>query len=145
MRPARAVCVPAGVVALALLPAEAARAELPPAPSFSLSVDRRIDATAAPATVSGTVTCTDAFLVVVNGRLTQGAGRSTATASFFFMGAAFRCDGTPERWTAGVTSTSGRLHGGRSAVSTVTQVCGIWACVERSDTHTVLLRGSGRP
>ena len=111
--------------------------EAPPPPTFDIIVNRRgafhQDGSA---TISGTVTCTNADFVELFVELSQQVGRRTI-AGFGFAG--LECDGTEQPWSVDVFADNGLFRGGRAAAVTIAFGCGFF-CNEVVVEQTVRLR-----
>jgi hypothetical protein len=111
--------------------------DAPPPPTFDVVVNPvgafHRDGSA---TISGTVTCTNADFVELFVELSQQVGRRTITG-FGFAG--LECDGTEQSWSADVFADNGLFRGGRAATVTVAFGCGFF-CTEVVVEQTVRLR-----
>jgi len=111
--------------------------EAPPPPTFDVIVNRtgafHQDGSA---TISGTVTCTNADFVELFVELSQQVGRRTING-FGFAG--LECDGTEQSWSADVFAENGLFRGGKAAAVTIAFGCGFF-CSEVVVEQTVRLR-----
>ena len=89
----------------------------PPPPTIALTVDPVGRATAAGATITGTVTCTNGTGPSINLQVSQVVGRfNTITGSGFLAPINVSCDGLSHPWTILVTPFAGRFAGGAATV-----------------------------
>ena len=63
-------------------------------------------------TVSGTLTCSQSATIRIEGTISQRAGRTIVTGTFFTT---FTCSGTTS-WSASTTGENGRFVGGKAQV-----------------------------
>ena len=109
-----------------------------PLPTLSVTVNRtgKVDKFGN-ATVSGTLTCTNASAVQIQTSLTQNVGR------FQIQGAGFSgldsCTGSAEPWSAVVAPSNGKFAGGKSANLTFAFGCGNFFCASNFASTTVKL------
>jgi hypothetical protein len=118
--------------------------DAPPPPKVDVSVDPTgyVNAKTGIATISGTVTCTDADFVATFTQLSQRIGvRATVFGSggLFLDGSA--CTGSAQKWTSEVIPQGGKFAGGKSASFTLSFACGRVQCTDGYSEQTVKLRG----
>lgn len=122
-------------------------ADTPPPPTLDVTVDPTgfVNAKTGVATITGTVTCTDADFVDVFTQLDQRIG-SRATLSGFgdFVTDGSLCTGTPQPWSSDVVPQGGHFAGGKSASFSFSIACGVVECAFGFDEQTVKLRGGKR-
>lgn len=118
--------------------------DAPPPPAVDVTVNPigYVNAKTGIATVSGTITCSDAQFVDVFTQLDQRIG-SRATVSGFggFFADGSICDGTAKPWTSEVIPQGGSFAGGKSASFTFSIACGAAQCALGYNEQTVKLRG----
>lgn len=122
-------------------------AAAPPAPTISATVDPRGTAFKdGSALVSGTYTCTGSpDFAELFGTLTQRIGRVKINGFFDVFYSPPTCDGSPQPWSAVVTSDTGLFAGGKAASVTVAFACDRFQCGDGFVEQTVQLsRGTGR-
>jgi hypothetical protein len=109
----------------------------PPPPTFDVTVNPvasfHHDGSA---TVTGTVTCTDADFAEMSVQLTQRVGRRTINGTGFGF---VICDGSTQDWAVDVFGDNGLFRGGKAASATVVFGCGFF-CSEVFFEQTVRLR-----
>jgi hypothetical protein len=118
--------------------------DAPPPPAVAVSVDPAgyVNGRTGIATISGTVTCSNAEFVDVFTELTQRVGRRATVLGFggFFADGSI-CDGTPHAWASEVVPDGGAFAGGSSASFTFSVACGGVQCAFGYSEQTVKLRG----
>jgi hypothetical protein len=99
----------------------------PPEPAFDLTVNTSgAFAPYGAATISGTVTCSNADEAWLELMAAQRVGRFTLRG---YAGVAVTCDGTTQPWSLEVTSDDGRFRGGALEVTAFGQACSPLECV----------------
>jgi len=114
----------------------------PPPPTLNVTVNPvgKFDQKTGQATLSGTVTCTNASSVQAYGQVSQSVGRvATINGSLSF--GATTCDGTAQPWSATATPTSGKFAGGKSVTVVFSFACGAFQCADGFTKQTVQLKG----
>jgi len=122
-------------------------AEAPPPPTVEVTVNPTgyVNAKTGVATISGTITCTNADFVDMFAQLTQRIGVRATVLGFggiFSDGSA--CTGSPQPWTSDVFPDGGKFAGGKSASFTIAFACGPFMCADSFVEQTVKLRGGGK-
>ena len=118
--------------------------DVPPPPTVDVAVNPTgyVNGKTGVATISGTVTCTDAMFVDMLTVLEQRIGvRATVTGAGFFFADGSICNGTPQPWTAEVVPQGGKFAGGKSASFTYSFACGAFQCADGYTEQTVKLHG----
>lgn len=119
-------------------------AEAPPPPTIDVRVDPigTVNGKTGVATVSGTLTCSNADFVNVFTVLQQRIGvRATVTGFGGFFADGSQCDGTSHPWSADITPHGEKFAGGKSASFTFSFGCGRFECTSGFVEQTVKLRG----
>ena len=121
--------------------------EAPPPPTLSVTVDPTgyVNAKTGVATITGTITCTDATFVETFTQLRQPVGKRAFVNGFggLFTGGEI-CSGTPQPWSSDVYPDGGKFVGGKSASFTTSFACGPIQCTDGYSEQTVKLRGGGK-
>ncbi len=118
--------------------------DAPPPPTVDVTVNPTgyVNAKTGVATISGTITCSNAQFVDVFTQLDQRIGvRATVSGFGFFFTDGSTCDGTAKPWTSEVVPQSGKFAGGKSASFTYSFACGFAQCAFGYTEQTVRLRG----
>ena len=79
------------------------------------------------ATITGTLTCTDAFGVIFIVDLRQQVGRFSVIGQVF-VDVFPACDGTPEPWSIEVPGITGKFKGGQATLMWLGSACGSFEC-----------------
>jgi hypothetical protein len=115
----------------------------PPPPEVSITVDPtgRFNSKSGSATISGTVTCSDAPIDFseIDVEVHQSVGRLRINGFGFIEG--FACDGTTQPWSAEVFGENGIFKGGKAATVSFAFACGIFECGVGFDESVVQLKG----
>lgn len=121
--------------------------EAPPPPTLDVSTypTGTVDGATGVATISGTITCSNADFVSVFAGLEQRIGvRATVSGFGGFFADGSTCNGMPQPWTAEIVPDSGKFAGGKSASFTYGFACGTLMCADSYSQQTVKLRGVRR-
>ena len=117
--------------------------EAPPPPEISMTVDPtgRFNQKSGSATISGTVTCSDAPIEFseIDVEVHQSVGRLRINGFGFIEG--FACDGSTQAWSAEVFGENGIFKGGKAATVTFAFACGEFLCGVGFDESVVQLKG----
>ena len=118
--------------------------DAPPPPTVDVKVDPTgyVNAKTGVATITGTISCTDAQFVDMLTVLEQRIGvRATVSGFGFFFADGSICDGTPQAWKTDVVPQGGKFAGGKSASFSYSFACGAFQCAEGYNEQTVKLHG----
>jgi hypothetical protein len=101
----------------------------PPPPTIDVKVDKTgyVSKTGT-ATISGTISCTDATFAGLSTLLQQQQQKATVNGFGGFFADGSICTGTPQPWTSEVLPESGAFQSGKSASFTSSFACGVFAC-----------------
>jgi len=118
----------------------------PPPPTIDVKVARTgyVDAKSGSATISGTITCTDAIFADVFTVLQQTTRAATITGFGGFFTDGSICDGTPQPWSSEVIPRTGRFQKGKSASFTSSFACGQFACADGYTFQDVRLQARNK-
>ena len=114
----------------------------PPPPTVHISINStgRFNKVSGSATVSGTLTCTDASFVEFDVQLTQAVGRFTITGFGGDKSDSLVCDGTAQRWSVEVFGQNGKFKGGSAVAIANSFACGLFDCASDYAQRVVRLR-----
>jgi hypothetical protein len=122
-------------------------AATPPPPTLDVTVNPTgyVNAKTGVATITGTITCTDADFVAAFSQLRQRVGVRAVVNGFggIVIGGPI-CTGSPQPWSSDVYPEGGKFAGGKSASFTTSFACGPVLCTEGYTVQTVKLRGGGK-
>ncbi len=116
----------------------------PPPPTIDVTVNSTgyVDAASGTATISGTITCTDAIFADVFTTLQQQTRTSTVNGFGGFFADGSACDGTTQPWTSEVFPQSGVFQAGKAASFTSSFACGTFTCSEGFTFQDVRLKAA---
>jgi hypothetical protein len=89
-------------------------------------------------TVSGTVTCANADVPVIDLSVAQRVGRFTINGFGEIVGDP--CDGQSHPWSVDVAASNGKFAGGKATVDASMFACGFFDCAGAQSTQTIRLR-----
>jgi Family of unknown function (DUF6299) len=119
----------------------------PPAPTLDVKVDKTgyVNTATGAATISGTITCTDAIFADVFTTLQQQSKTAAVNGFGGFFADGSACDGTAQPWTSEILPTSGVFAAGKAASFTSSFACGTFECRDGYTFQTIKLKAGKAP